>query len=101
MYIQVYINECCSMATPETLKTYGGFHKWGGTLKWMVYKGKSKKQMMLCGYPYFRKPPYVESPMYLKWLSFAYSRLEQPCIKQANLRFNHQSWVYHSSIMAM
>ena len=41
-------------ATPETLKTYGGFHKWGGTLKWMVYKGKSKKQMMLCGYPYFR-----------------------------------------------
>ena len=45
----------------------GGFHKWGGTPKWMVYKGKSEnpnlKWMMtgwfglIWGCPYFRKPP--------------------------------------------
>ena len=36
-----------------------GFHKFGGTPKWIVYKGKFQSKMdENRGYPYFRKPPY-------------------------------------------
>ena len=37
---------------------YGGFHKWG-TPKRMVYKGNIPLKWMICGFPYFRKPPYM------------------------------------------
>ena len=40
--------------------SYGGFLKWGYPNSWMVCKEKNQwKWMMIWGYPYFRKPPYV------------------------------------------
>ena len=35
-----------------------GFPIHGGTHKWLVYEGNFHKQLMIWGYPYFRKCPY-------------------------------------------
>ena len=46
---------------------YMGVSSIGGTLKCIVYKGKSYKKWVIYGYPYVRKPPYSNlNPSMLK-----------------------------------
>ena len=87
------------MATPETLNTYGGFHKWGGTLKWMVYnyKGKSKKKNAgtpISGNLHMSNHPFTSSGYHLPtvhWSKPVLSR--QICdVTTSHGYITHQSW---------
>ena len=55
VYMYIYI--CIYMCIYIYIYINAGFHKWAAI--WMVYSLLTKKTLVIWGYLYFRKPPYV------------------------------------------
>ena len=49
----------CSTASIDDIAISEVSFKMGGTSKWLVYSGESIYKWMICGYPHFRKLPYL------------------------------------------
>ena len=85
-------NQPSSRVYRAKLAWYGGFHSHGDIPKWMVYF--MKNPVMIWGYPYFRKPPYVAwlSPL-MTWTKagkWCFRSLQQPNTLMKKLQ--HVDW---------
>ena len=61
-HLSIYLSVCLSvcLSVYHTIYRYIYIYMWGYP-KWIVYNGKSIYKWMIWGYPYFRKPPYMQS----------------------------------------
>ena len=65
MYQKGNMIDVCDASLLESRSNMGVSKNRGGPPKWMVYKGKALSELMIWGYPYFWKHPYIPHQPYL------------------------------------